>query len=63
MNKQIEELFAKAGFHSLEVERLCFENRLKKLTKLIICECANVVDNAKDTVNGKTLKEHFGIKD
>lgn len=43
MNKRIEHLFNKAGFHKPEMERLGIEHKFEKFAELIVRECCEQI--------------------
>lgn len=69
MNERIQELARQAGAQhrlNLGVEEFCFEHHeLQKLAELIVRECAELVDRAISDggVDGRVVKEHFGVEE
>jgi len=61
MNERIKELLLKAGWDRYEA----LDERNQKFAELIVKECADLVDRAISDggVDGRILKEHFGVEE
>jgi hypothetical protein len=62
MNERIRELLSQAGVH---YEVMPKDTVYEKFAELIVRECADYVDSAISDggVDGRILKEHFGVEE
>ena len=66
MNERIKELLAKAGIYQPErFDGIDGSNQLEKFAELIVQECAELVDRviSDGGVDGRVVKEHFGVEE
>jgi hypothetical protein len=64
MNERIKELMEEAGIYDFVVESMGINEEMEKFAELIVRECADYVDSAiSDGVDGRSLKEHFGVEE
>ena len=74
MNERIDELLWQAGGYTklsypddtfLDGRYALTQEQLEKFAELIVRECANFVDSAISDggVDGRILKEHFGVEE
>ena len=65
MNQRIKELMNQAGIDVEAVENLGEMPTALKFAELIVRECADYVDSAISDggVDGRSLKEHFGVEE
>jgi hypothetical protein len=63
MNERIRELAHEAGLPTYNPEGI--PTKLEKFAELIVRECADMVDRAISDggVDGRILKEHFGVEE
>jgi len=63
MNERIKELAREAGLLAYNPEGP--PTKLEKFAELIVKECADYVDSAVSDggVDGRSLKEHFGVEE
>jgi hypothetical protein len=63
MNERIKELMEEAGIYDFVVESMGINEEMEKFAELIVKECADMVDRAISDggVDGRFLKEHFGV--
>jgi len=64
MNERLERLAFKVMDEPVDLERTHLKIDVVRFAELIIRECADYVDSAISDggVDGRVLKEHFGVK-
>lgn len=64
MNQRIQELMEEAGIYDFVVESMGINEEMEKFAELLVRECADMVDRAISDggVDGRILKEHFGVE-
>jgi hypothetical protein len=65
MNERIKELMEEASIYDFVVESMGINEELNKFAELLVRECADYVDSAISDggVDGRSLKEHFGVEE